>query len=91
MGIHRQGFSKALYNRRLLSENIPKTWDLIKKDGVWYKTTRSGYEFYSGRYVIKNSAIASAWNISANAVTRIAEWLATQDESVYVDGEWEWE
>mgnify|MGYP003646802267 CR=1 FL=1 len=91
MSNHRQGFSKALYNRRLLTENIPSTWATLREDGVWYNPTRTGYQFYCGRYAINNSAIAKAWNLSANAVTRIAEWLATQQESIQCVEDWDWE
>ncbi len=91
MSMHRKGFSKALYNRRLATEDIPKTWAMLKDDGVWYKPTRTGYQFYCGRYAVNNSSICQAWNISRNGVMRIAEWLSTQSESVQCEEGWDWE
>ena len=77
--------------RPVYENELPTLWDEMRKEGIWFQLTRTGYQFYVGEYKVSNRAVCEVWGISRTVLYRIAKWLMTMPEERYVlvgDNEW---
>jgi hypothetical protein len=83
---------KQLVTRPLMRYEYNQMWDDMRKDGIWFKVTRTGYQFYCGQYQITNKSICDVWGISTSALRAIALWLLEKPTTTHSLGEdFEWE
>ena len=79
------GRTRQLVNRRVTEKQLSSFWNHLQEEGVWFKHTKSGFNFYLGKYKITVKSLADANSVSVNAVRRLAFWLLEGN------GDFEWE
>ena len=75
---------RQLVNRRVTEDQLSSFWNHLQEEGVWFKPTKDGFQFYAGKYRITVRSLAEANYVSENAVRRLAFWL------LQGNGDFEW-
>tara|TARA_R100001463_G_scaffold105302_3_gene159796 strand:+ start:293 stop:658 length:366 start_codon:yes stop_codon:yes gene_type:complete len=69
---------KMLATRPIYQKDFPHLYQCMVEDGLEFRFTEDGYDWFHGRYTVTGTVVAYHWRLTSHQWRRFMKWLLSE-------------